>query len=257
MIKCKLLFFTVLLNLNFLVQAKESPLTIGWQLWYPYQYYDGLGITGIDVDITRLIFEKTKQPIEFIEIPWKRHLPFLEQGRLDVAMGATKNSSREKFAVFSIPYRKEFINIFTLSKNKTKYKLSTISDIEHSTYTIAIETGYDYGPNVSSIVNNPKNSSRIIYTKTIEHSVKLLLDEEVDVVFADCVGMKAFTNKYHIDNEIFKHPLTIQEADIHLMFSKKSSKHIDIKVINEAINQILKEGLFADLNSTEASLMKR
>jgi len=239
---CKLIVFSLFIVNCSTNIAISRTLTIGWQLWYPYQYYDGKGITGTDVKIAREVFSKINHPVKFVEIPWIRHLNYLENGKVDIALGATKNKAREQYSLFSIPYRHEQINVFYLTKNRGKFSVVTVEDIKNSTLNIAIEKGYDYGKNVKDIIENTNFKGKILHTQSLELSVNLLLDGEVDLFFADGVGMKAFQKKYNIDKEIYKSPLILQETTIHMMLSKSSKNVIDINEINNAIKELCKAG---------------
>jgi polar amino acid transport system substrate-binding protein len=222
--------------------------SVGWQLWYPYQYHSVSGIQGFDVEITKAIFEQIEQPVEFVELPWKRHLRYLVSGKIDVAMGATKSVARNQYAQFSIPYRKESINVYVL-KNKP-IKLSELKHLINSNYSLAVEQGYYYGEQYEQLLLNPKFVSKLTFTPTIEHSVKLLMNGDVDAVLADCLAMNAFTLKYKIKNDIAKLQTQVYEADIHFMISNKSKLKHQVNAINKAISNIRKAGRFQQIMNT-------
>ena len=75
--------------------AKQlTPITVGWEVWYPYQYQDNNQLKGLDVLILNAIAEKTSANLAYIELPWKRHLRYLSTGEVDIAMGSSKNKER-------------------------------------------------------------------------------------------------------------------------------------------------------------------
>jgi polar amino acid transport system substrate-binding protein len=103
--KMKPKFVFLLTIMLFAPPVKPKDLSVGWELWYPYQYYNkSRQLVGLDIDSFNAIMVEAKLNFTTAEIPWKTHLHFIRTGKMDLAMGASWSKNREEFAYFSAPY---------------------------------------------------------------------------------------------------------------------------------------------------------
>jgi polar amino acid transport system substrate-binding protein len=85
--KPKFLLLLITTLLVFSVKAKD--LSVGWGLWYPYQYHNqNRQLVGLDIDSFNAIMHEAKLDFTCTQIPWKTHLRFIHTGKMDVAVGA-------------------------------------------------------------------------------------------------------------------------------------------------------------------------
>ncbi|MGY8788938.1 MAG: transporter substrate-binding domain-containing protein, partial [Pseudomonadales bacterium] len=90
--------FLFVIILLFVAPVKAKQLSVGWELWYPYQYHNkDRQLVGLDIDSFNAIMAEAKLSFTTAEIPWKTHLHFLKTGKTDLAMGASWSKNREKF----------------------------------------------------------------------------------------------------------------------------------------------------------------
>jgi polar amino acid transport system substrate-binding protein len=128
-------FLFLLLIMLFVSYAKAEDLSVGWELWYPYQYHSkNRQLVGLDIDSFNAIMGEAKISFTTAEIPWKTHLHFLKTGKMDVAMGASWSKDREEFAYFSLPYRKDTVKLYVKKGNAKNIQLQTLSDLVGSKY---------------------------------------------------------------------------------------------------------------------------
>ena len=105
------------LILCFILPAQSKEFVVGWELWYPYQFHNNESkLTGVDVEIFNLIAKKADMTISYVELPWQRHLMYIQNGMVDIAFGASHTEERAKTAHFSLGYRKEKVNLFVKKK---------------------------------------------------------------------------------------------------------------------------------------------
>ena len=240
-IKTKILL--LIINLSFIIPSQGSEYSVGWELWYPYQFYTKNGkLTGVDVEAFKLIAKKAELPITFVEVPWRRHLKFIKSGMIDIAIGTSYTKVRAEHGYFSTPYRKESVNLFVKKGTSKEILLNKLSDLLKSDYLIGIENGYSYGEVFSSLSVKPKFNGKLVKALNIEQNAELLINGRINGFLADPVAVKSFTEKYNLKDEFEKHPLLIYQTNIHIMLSKKTFSKDDLAKVNQAIVELKKNG---------------
>jgi len=255
LIKVLLISFSGLFSLQTL--AKEAPLSVGWELWYPYQYHnEQQQLVGLDFEILNAILKKANLSANFTEMPWKRHLHYIKNGDMDLAMGSSLTKERQAYALFSLPYRNETVKLFVKKDDVDKIELTHLSDLINSPYIIGVEGGYYYGKIYQELIKRPEFKSHISEVLDIEQSVQQLMKGYTDGFLVDPVTMKAFVNKYKIDGEMVQHDIEIYSDDIFMMISKKSSHHELLAKINQAISQLKQTGEIKEIINRWSELQK-
>lgn len=233
------LFVTIL----FAAQVKSKDLSVGWELWYPYQYHNkNRQLVGLDIDSFNAIMAEAKLSFTTAEIPWKTHLNFIKTGKMDVAMGASWSKDREEYAHFSLPYRTETVKLFVKKGNAKNIHLRNLSDLAGSPYLLGVESGYYYGKDYDELIKNADFQTRISEVIDLEENVTLLMKGHLDGFLVDPNTMQSFVKKYHMEGEFEQHPLEIYSADIFIMLSKKSSDTGTLHEINKAIATLTDNG---------------
>ena len=223
--------------------SQQSPLSVGWELWYPYQYHNAQQqLTGLDLDIFNAVMSQANLPVTFTELPWKRHLQYIKTGEMDLAMGASHTPERESYAYFTLPYRKETVKLYVKKGQLEKIKLNSLADLVNSPYMIGVEGGYYYGKEFQELIKQPKFHAQLNEVIDIEENVQLLLKGHIDGFLVDPVTMKAFVNKYKMQGEFEQHSITIYSDDIYIMVSKKLKDKTLVAKINHAITDLKQSG---------------
>ena len=71
----------------------------------PYEYHEGDGIVGIDVDLSRAICDKMGYDLEILDMEFDSILPSIAAGKADFgAAGMTVDAERQKNADFTDTY---------------------------------------------------------------------------------------------------------------------------------------------------------
>ena len=237
----KTYLFIVLLVLSFTASSKQ--LSTGWELWYPYQYHNiKQQLVGLDFDSYNAIIYKAGFKTTYTELPWKRHLQYIKTGEMDIAMGSSYTKEREKYAYFSKPYRKETVKLFVKKGMADKIFLKSLADLSATNYMIGVEGGYYYGKEYQRLISNPEFKNHINEVLDIEQNVTMILKGHLDGFLVDPITMKAFTDKYSMQDEFETHEVEIYQADIHIMLSRKSCTKEMLNKINAAIDELKENG---------------
>jgi polar amino acid transport system substrate-binding protein len=236
-------YFLLIISLLCVHQVKGKDLSVGWELWYPYQYHNEKHqLVGLDIDSFNAIMTEAKLSFTTAEIPWNTHLNFIKAGKMDVAMGASWSKEREKYAYFSEPYRKETVKLYVKKGNAKNIQLQTLSNLAGSQYIVGVESGYYYGKKYDELIKNEEFKSNISEVIDLEENVTLLMKGKLDGFLVDPNTMQSFIKKYKFEDEFEAHPLEIYSADIFIMLSKKSSNTEILRNINTAINTLTDNG---------------
>lgn len=244
-------FLFLLISILLATPIKAKDLSVGWELWYPYQYHNAeRQLVGLDIDSFKTIMAEAKLTFTIAEIPWKTHLNFIRTGKMDMAMGASRSKEREDYAYFSHPYRKETVKLFVKKGNAKNIQLNTLADLASSPYMVGVESGYYYGNDYQELIKTSAFQANISEVIDLEQNVTLLMNGHLDGFLVDPNTMQSFVKKYQMEGELEQHSLAIYSADIFIMLSKESSDTGTLAKINKAITALLKNGELQRINAS-------
>ena len=247
----------ILAILLFSPLARSADLSVGWELWYPYQYHNKQQeLAGLDIETFNAIMTQAKLTFTTAELPWKTHLHYIKTGKMDIAMGASWSKEREEFAYFSMPYRQETVKLFVKKGTAKNISLPSLTDLVGSPYLIGVEGGYFYGLDYQKLIRRLDFQANISEVIDLEQNVSLVLEGNLDGFLVDPITMRAFVDKYKMNNLFEEHPVEIYSADIYIMLSKKSMNESVLNKINQAIETLKKDGSLRKINHIWSSLRK-
>ncbi|MFT4810657.1 MAG: polar amino acid transport system substrate-binding protein [Paraglaciecola sp.] len=236
-------FLFLLITMMFVAHVNAKNLSVGWELWSPYQYHNkNRQLVGLDIDSFNAIMAEAKLSFTTAEIPWKTHIHYIHTGKMDIAMGASWSEEREAFAYFSLPYRKETVKLFVKKGHAKNIQLETLSDLVSSRYMVGVESGYYYGLEYQELIKTAGFQANISEVIDLEQNVTLLMKGHLDGFLVDPNTMYSFIKKYQMENEFEQHPMEIYSADISIMLSKQSSDIETLNKINKAIKTLTDNG---------------
>ena len=136
-------------------------------------------ISGIDVDIVKLVGNKLNIKIEFYPCPWARCLNLLEQGEIDLASNLFKTPEREGYlSYFSEPYIKGTYRLFYLNKS-TGVKITQFEDLIGK--TVGQIAGMQYFPrfDTNQSINKLKVATRTqLIGMLLKHRIDAFIGQE-------------------------------------------------------------------------------
>lgn len=242
-----LIFIT---SLFYFPQVSAKKLSVGWELWYPYQYHNSKReLVGLDIDSFNAIMTEADLTYTAAEIPWKTHLHFLKTGKMDIAMGASWSQDREEYAYFTKPYRQETVKLFVRQGEVKNVRLNTLSELAGSPYMIGVEAGYYYGKEYQELIKKSDFQANISEVIDLEQNVTFLMKGHLDGFLVDPNTMLSFVEKYDMEGQFEQHSLVIYSADIFIMLSKKSTNKKLLDKINNAIGTLQSKGALKQISS--------
>ena len=82
----------------------EEPLTLVTDLWPPFRIEgESEDMTGIDIDLTRLLEKRLGVTIIVTRVPWVRALQMMRSGQADLMAGLARTAEREQFIHYCEP----------------------------------------------------------------------------------------------------------------------------------------------------------
>lgn len=225
----------------------KSELSSGWYLLNPYQFSHitnrGHELTGMDVQILKSIAAKIGAQIKYDEVSWSQHQLDLQNGKRDIASGATYTNERTKFAYFSVPYRFEEDSLFVLKSSPKNLSFKNISEylaqIRLQNFHLGVIDGFIYGDvQINEFIAEEANKDIIFKYKNDTESLEALMRGEIDGFMADrIVGATVIFDKV-ADNQVKEVQLNVK-TPIHLMFSKKTVPLDLVDHFNQEIKSFL------------------
>lgn len=215
-------------------------LTMGWEPWPPFQKHDSNGIyTGLDLDIVQLVLSGTDHDIHFIKMPWRRAIASIEDGTIDMIAGASKTPERERYSLFSAPYRTETIALYVRKGETKRYTFSNVNELDIHRFNLGITRGYYYGEAINELMKKPEFSAQITQVTKDTQLYKMLLNKRIDGFLGDTINTAASLINERITDKVEIHPMPVHSTDIHVMFSKKRVSHDIAKQFDKILKRVM------------------
>lgn len=224
----KTLFFAILIAPYIAYSGEEIKCGVA-SGFPPYQYTNDKGeVTGIDVEIAKLVFKTAGIKAVFISGEWDFFISNLvhNTGAIDMLVGAEFNERRSQFMDFSTPLHLRRTNLFVL-------KDSSYSTIE-SLYGKVVAGDQDsmFEKNLA----DKKNNIRIITTTSKEDSFNKLKEQLIVGAIAPELVASYFSKKMNIKIK------AIGPADqgANVSMTVKKGNKVLLDKINAAIKELKK-----------------
>ena len=223
--------------------APACTLRLGFETWEPYQYL-GIGQQpeGLDIELIQAVAKGMSCQLETQHGNWLELVAALKEGKVDLLPGASITVSRQEFAHFSDPYRKEQFVLFVRSADAAGLPQNTIADFMAAGKKLGIVSEYYYGPELTELYSDDKFKNQFVEASLSELNVARLVDEDIDGMLEDkFVGVSMLRRK-GLDREIGQHNITLGNTDVYVMFSKLTVKPDTVAAFNKALADIRQSG---------------
>lgn len=230
------------------VAAKgDCKLKVGYDSWEPYQYMDvGNRVRGLDIDLLLMVAERMPCKIEYTQGSWVDLLSQIKAGEIDVLMGASKTSNREKFALFSTPYRTEQFTLYIREDDKAARGLKSFDEFIKRNKKLGVVDEYFYSDELSEL-RDQDNDEHFVDAIISEMNIARLLDENIDAFLEDSIVGASMIRRKGLSSLIVPHGLSITSGDVYVMFSQKSVSKKTLANFNKHLKKVVDSGEFAAL----------
>jgi ABC-type amino acid transport substrate-binding protein len=192
----------------------------------------GTNLTGFDIDIMQAICKSIKRKCTFKIYPFSQLLAALEQGEIDLVIGALIiTPEREKRFLFSIPYKISQYQYLTLAAST----LSTVSQLHGKVLGV-----YNSAPDKQKVYKQLKENVTLKFYGDLDQMLAALRSKNVDAILVE--HSRAI---YWVANaaEFKLLGLPVPNGEGYGIAAKKDRAHL-IHKINRAIKTLEQEGTY-------------
>ncbi len=232
---------------NSCLAAEKETVTVGWTSWEPFAYRDGSGhLVGLNIELLTALLNASGYQFEFEEIPWKRQLLELEQGKLDISAGANKTAEREQFVYFTAPYQQEGVGLFVRKGETGAYSVKTLSDLIGGSMTIGVLAGSMYSDEYATLRDNPDFSKHLAEVAHDQQNHRKLLLKRIDGFIQEYSTLTRQTMDTGFLDQI--EPLFMVSTEpLYIIVSKKTASPQLVQDINDALARLKADGTYLKL----------
>lgn len=238
MLKKLVLTTSLFLSANLLANPLcPKPLKSGWETAKPFQFLEKDKVKGIDIDTLNLVLDSMGCKITYEEIPWERHLKEVENGKIDIAAGASKTPERARWGHFSNAYSGEAVLLYTLKENQAKYKYKNERELVKTGLKLGIVAGSYLGDEFDKMIAEKVlvRNVNLFEFRNEKQLIDLLLTKRID-------GFLYGGKQINFHTNIVMHPQKMFEHEAYFMFSKKTTSADFMKEFNKHLEKLKQEG---------------
>jgi len=220
--------------------ACNQTLKIAHEDWPPYNFVEGDNVTGINVDIVKMVAEEIGCDVKFSQMPWKRGLQGLKDGSVHMMMTANITDEREKFAKFSSPYLDYQSVLWKNAGDETSY--DSLETFLKDGKQVGIVREYTYGKDADRILD--ANQSQVTVSNGTIDNVRLVAAGRIDGTIGNRYTVGYMARQNGIRDKITASGVVVQNTPVHFMFSKESVSDETVNAWSQAVKQLRGTGKF-------------
>lgn len=223
-------------------------LTMGFDVWEPYQFKNvDNTVQGLDIELITAVTDAMSCKVEFVQGTWVELLDSLQNGEVDLLLGASKTKSREEFAYFSEPYRSEEYVLYIRADDAIRAAYSDVQEFVDKGSTIGLVGDYYYGDNISDMLDDASTADQFKFAIMGELNIARLLDMDIDGFLEDSFVGASMLRRKALGEYIQAHDFTINTGDIYVMFSQESVTEEQVFSFNQALANFKNSGEYKQI----------
>lgn len=195
---------------------------------------------GSDVDIYRYLADAISCDIKYVVVPFADAVKLLKTGEIDAMTQLSILPDRIKDISFVGPVRRESFALVT-SKH-VKETIHSFDDIANLPYVFAKRKGTYLGRDFhKKYVEDNQFSSKFIELSTVNPRINLILKKRIYGFFDESIFIRHALTYLPEYQGLKMHPITIDNGDVFIGFSKKSLDKKTIEKLSKAFNTLKKK----------------
>lgn len=172
-----LLLISILLMLapSAAAHAERQDIKYQAELDYPpFKYIQNGYLTGFDIDLTSMIFEKQEYLIRYSTGDWEQTLGLLTAGEIDTTGLMAVTEQRKKDILFSTPVFKSYISVYSRQTLKDKVTLDALGNYK---------VGVGKSQYSAAMLQSKAGIPQYIEYPTVPDALNALERGEIDLLF--------------------------------------------------------------------------
>ncbi|MEK5234440.1 EAL domain-containing protein [Paenibacillus sp. FSL L8-0470] len=217
--------------------AERQEIRYQTELGYPpYKYIQNGYLTGFDIDLTSMIFEKQDYLIQYSTGEWEETYKRLIDGEIDTTGLMAVTEERKKQALFSKPVFKSYISVYSRQALKEEVKLSTLENYK---------VGVGKGQYSEMVLHGKAGVSHYIEYATVPEALEALQKGEIDLLFENQGVVDYLIIDRGLTGAIIHKMSNLYPEDIAYGISKSAPELVSY--VNARLERLQRSGAFEEL----------
>ena len=192
--------------------ALAGEMTFVFESYPPYEFVEAGTVRGVDTDMIRAVCEKIGVTPKFEEMPWKRALSEVKDGKVDAIFSLYVNDERKGFLEFpdkGLSYEKNIL----VSRKGGDVKIATLDDLKGK--TIGVVSEYSYGDTFDNFKDVTRDES-----VNAEMLLKKLENDRIPVIIINELVYNSLAKKLGLTDKLEVQPFVAADEPMYVAFSK-------------------------------------
>lgn len=197
-----------------------EPIQVGYDNWPPYHYYEADSpqqVRGYAVEVLTAVLTSMHCKVNYVERPWKRILHEMEYGEIDMAMEASINDERTRYAWFSTAYNPGHTLLWV--RKESHYPEQDLASWLAKGYTLGVTKEYFYGDEVMALLDRYASQVSAVSDK---QNYEKLARGRIDGFLGDMLATPSGLSKAGMSDQFSYHPMVVYESPGFFMMSKRT-----------------------------------
>lgn len=222
--------------------ACSRVLRVPFEHWRPYAYLDAAGQpAGLEVALLAAISHEAGCRIRYLQdIPRKRRLLMFQQGELDLLLAASDTPERRRYAWFSLPYREEEVQPFTLDGDESVRKLISLEQVLAARLPLIVPSDGWYGARYARLLQSFEAAGLLTRYEQYGQAIRLLNGGRGRVVIGDRYALLLAARDS--DTRLAEMDFMVNRDKVHLMLNQHSLTPADRDALDGAIRRLIQRG---------------
>lgn len=240
--RCKLL---LLISMVFILappaaaNAERQEIKYQAELEYPpYKYIQNGYLTGFDIDLISMVFEKQEYRIRFSTGEWEETYRKLAEGSIDTTGLMAVSEERKQDVLFSRPVLKSYISVYSRQELRDEVQLDTLGK-----YRIGVGKGQHAEAILQSEIGIP--STEYIEYATVPEAVEALRQGKIDLLFENQGVVDYLIATQGLTGNIIRKMSNLFPQDVAFGISKARPELVSY--VNARLTRLERSGAFEGL----------
>ncbi|MGL4250496.1 MAG: substrate-binding periplasmic protein [Aeromonas sp.] len=220
-----------------------EPVQVGYDNWPPYHYHDvhsSQQVHGYAVEVLTAVLAAMECKVSYVELPRKRILHEMEFGKIEIAMEASVNDERARYALFSDSYHPGHTLLWI--RKGSDYPEQNLADWLASGHSLGVTKGYFYGDEVMALLGRYGKQVSAVNDK---QNYEKLARGRIDGFLGDNLATFHKLNSEGMNDKFVNHTMQVYESPSVFMLSKRRFSPAFLQQFNQALARFKKSDAYA------------